>query len=525
MQGYWYIKYRTLAIFRSYMKNDKFRFIVFCLITVFSLYTYGQQIKVSGIVFEDKNKNGIKDTSEKGIKNIPVSNGEDIVLTDKNGAYSISTLLGSSVFTIPPSQYKTIGREDSKIMNTAHLYIDTLYRTTEAIKFDIPLIPQSKKKEFRIGAIGDIQMKDHQEINYANQSVIAELMERHDIDFNIFLGDQINETLSLLPTVNKMIDALPMPSWTVLGNHDRNTKGSVFQDDEFNRHLGASHYAFNYGDIHFIVLNNVFSKGGREYSGFISEKQLNFVKNDLKYISPNSTIVICQHIPMVHTRNKESILELVKNYPKVLILSGHTHQISRHILAPNIHELVAGASCGNWWVGERDWMAIPTALMQCGSPRNYFTVDFEKNTYKINYKGIGLSADKQMDIWISGQDSIDNHIDALTQLDKNLVVVNIYGGSDSTKVVMQIDNGENIEMLKTPMISPAVSRLIYMNNKKAYPTLFSRRGALRKKNSPHIWVGTLPSDLSTGIHSIRIYASDEYGFEVTNSKLFINPHF
>lgn len=37
-----------------------------------------------------------------------------------------------------------------------------------------------------------------------------------------------------------------------------------------------------------------------------------------------------------------------------------------------VHELVTGASCGFWWVGEKDWEGIPSALMQCGTPRNYF---------------------------------------------------------------------------------------------------------------------------------------------------------
>ena len=58
---------------------------------------------MSGIVFEDKNKNGVKDASEKGIKNILVSNGEEIVLTDKTGAYTINASVGSSIFPIKPS--------------------------------------------------------------------------------------------------------------------------------------------------------------------------------------------------------------------------------------------------------------------------------------------------------------------------------------------------------------------------------------------------------------------------------------
>ncbi|GAB6123686.1 calcineurin-like phosphoesterase C-terminal domain-containing protein [Dysgonomonas termitidis] len=499
--------------------------VLLCLAGIFSFTIAAQQVKVSGIVFEDKNKNGVKDASEKGVKNILVSNGKEIVLTDKAGAYTINTSVGSSIFPIIPSQYGVWRKNKPQIQNTAFLYIDTSLTENENLDFDIPLIPLSEKKTFRVGAIGDIQMKDYQEINYANQSVISELLQRSDIDFNIFMGDQINETLDILPSVTQMIESLPMPSWLLLGNHDRNVRGTNRQDDVFNRYFGASYYAFNYGNVHFIVLNNVASKGGRDYTGLISDEQLCFIKNDLAYVSKDKTVVVCQHIPMVYTRNRNAFLDLVKDYPTVLILSGHTHQISRHILAPNVHELGVGASCGNWWIGERDWLGIPTALMQCGSPKNYFTIDFDKNNYKINYKGIGLSADRQMDIWIGGQDTVDTHIEALSQLDKNLVVANIYGGSDSTTVMMQIDAGDWIEMDKTSMVPPSVSRLIYMNNKGGYPASFSRKGALRKRESPHIWTVSLPTELSIGIHTIKIYAKDKYGFEVNGSRLFSKTNF
>lgn len=477
---------------------------------------YAQQVKVSGRVFEDKNQNGEYDTKEKGIKGILISNGETMVATDKNGNYTIEVPIGSSVFPILPSNYTM----QQQIVNASFLYIDSIYQTRESAVHNIALVPQKVKSDFRIGAIGDIQMKDHQEMNYANQTIIAELMVKDDIDFNIFLGDQINETLDILPPVKQMIESLPMPSWLLVGNHDRNVHVTKNQDDVFNRFFGASYYSFNYGDVHFIVLNNIYTKGGRDYTGQIDDRQLAFVQNDLKHVPKSQTIVVSQHIPMVYTKNKDSFLELVKDYSNVLVLSGHTHQISRHILAPNVHELVAGATCGNWWVGERDWQAIPTALMQCGSPKNYFTIDFSKDDYKINYKGVGLSEDRQMDIWIGGQDTVDVHIDKLVELGDEFIVANIYGGSDSTVVMMQVDAGDWVDMTHTSMVAPNVNRLIHMNSQRAFPSLYSRRGALRRRDSPHIWKGALPSGLVTGMHSIKIKAKDDYGFEVTGSRLF-----
>ena len=41
------------------------------------------QASVSGYVYEDSNKNQKKENKEKGIEGVAVSNGEQVVLTDK----------------------------------------------------------------------------------------------------------------------------------------------------------------------------------------------------------------------------------------------------------------------------------------------------------------------------------------------------------------------------------------------------------------------------------------------------------
>ena len=41
----------------------------------------------SGIVYCDRNGNGVQDKGEKGIKGIAVTNGDTIVLTDRKGRY------------------------------------------------------------------------------------------------------------------------------------------------------------------------------------------------------------------------------------------------------------------------------------------------------------------------------------------------------------------------------------------------------------------------------------------------------
>ena len=106
---------------------------------------------------------------------------------------------------------------------------------------------------------------------------------------------------------------------------------------------------------------------------------MTFIKNDLSYVPKDRFVVFCQHIPLVHTENIEDLKTLLNGRNKLFALSGHTHRVSRHFIPIGnavMQELVAGATCGHWWVGEKDWLGVPSALMQCGAPRNYFTIEY-----------------------------------------------------------------------------------------------------------------------------------------------------
>uniref|UniRef100_UPI0032163BBF calcineurin-like phosphoesterase C-terminal domain-containing protein n=1 Tax=uncultured Draconibacterium sp. TaxID=1573823 RepID=UPI0032163BBF len=470
-----------------------------------------------GTVFLDKNQNGERDADEKGIKGIPVSNGDTIIITNKRGEFRLNVGDGKSIFPIISSGYKIVG---SSVGNSNFRYIHENADFSSEKTIEFPLIKEVQNSKFRIGAVGDVQVDDLQQMKYANKTIIQELVAKHDLAFNIFLGDLVNNNTSYLNYINDMLVGIPSQSWTVIGNHDRVIETDK-QDQAFNSVFGASHYSFNYADVHFIVLNNIYSDGTRKYEGRVNDTQLRFIANDLALVPNDMLVVICQHIPMVQTKNKAELLALLEAREQVLILSGHTHKVGRHFLSENVTELTVGASCGNWWIGEKDWQGIPSAMMQCGTPRNYFVIDFNKNKFNFTFKGIGLDDSYQMDIWVAGQDSVDNYLNGIEDFKGNEVVANIFGGSDSTIVRMQIDSGKWITMEKVNMLAPSVSRLITMNKIGGYPTRFSRKGLARKSPSPHVWVGYLPDDIKKGVHKIRIIANDKYGFQTTGNRVII----
>ena len=60
---------------------------------------------VSGVVYEDINKNNVFDENDKAVPKVGVSNGVDIVLTDRKGRYRIDIKGSEYVFIIKPNKY------------------------------------------------------------------------------------------------------------------------------------------------------------------------------------------------------------------------------------------------------------------------------------------------------------------------------------------------------------------------------------------------------------------------------------
>ena len=511
--------YRYLPDYFSPMQNVlKYIFLLVLMFGTFQVAA-ANEINVSGCIYNDKNENGIKDKSESGIKNIPVSDGRQIVLTNSKGIYSLKTTVGNSVFPILPSEYSFSDGYD-KVVNSNFKYLSL---DVDAGNINFSLVKKTKSSSFSFAAVGDIQVGDEAEMNYAAQSIGVELASSNNYDFHLFLGDLVNDNPPLLPVMKNFLSNFQSPTWTVYGNHDRFVSDSTTTDQAYNKVFGSSVYAFNRGQVHFIVLNNITPKGRKGYEGKLSDAQFEFVENDLKLVPDDYLVVISQHIPLRYIRNGNRLLELLDNRKHVLLLSGHTHTTERYFYKTKnsvIHELGVGASCGNWWTGEKNGYGVPHALMQCGSLPNYYVVDVDKNKYSIRYKGIGQDSGAQMGVWVELSAQAKT-IDASAN-DSIQIVSNVFGGSDSTEVSVSLNNAKPIAMTKVKIMSPNVNQLIDMNKANVYPTPGSVRNPLRKSPSPHIWVVSLPP-LKSGLHQLEISAFDRFGLNVSQKQQIYIP--
>lgn len=338
-------------------------------------------------------------------------------------------------------------------------------------------------------------------LDYASRTLWPELMTDSLAAFNLWLGDIVNNNISLFQRIRSMMEMLPSTSWIMVGNHDRDVDSiRTRQVTSFGRDFGAPTYAFTEGNVTFIVLDNVYGEGTRSYKVKLDDRQLRFVANLMKILPKDRRIVLTAHIPFAYMSNKEDLLNILKGRGDILALTGHMHAVSRNFIhgeGITIHELVGGATCGFWWVGEKDWEGVPSALMQCGTPKGYFRVNFTPKDYTFTYKPTSLNDNRQASIWISGIDPIQSDIPDLKDLEKGDILITVYGGCDSTRVEAIIDNNLKLTATKEKMMDPNVARIKELNKLKVYPTKYSRR--------------------------IDITATDSYGLRCRGSRAFSYP--
>lgn len=485
------------------------------------------QTVVEGVVFDDADGNANYDGGERGLGGIPVSNGDTVVLTKADGSYRLTVGEGMSVFPILPAGRTLSG---SWVVNSAFYYADytepTGKKKKKAARQTVlfGLKPKTASADFTLNAIGDIQVGNTQEVDYLSRTLWPELMADSGNVVNLFLGDLVNNNLSLYGCLRDMMQALPQQSWTLPGNHDRDVDSVITrQNRTYNRYFGADCYAFNEGKVHFIVLNNVYGKGSRGYEGRVSDRQLRFVANDLRLVPADRLVVLCVHVPLMYTKNKDALIALLAGHDKAFALSGHLHQVARFF--PEAHgrvvpELGAGAACGFWWVGEKDWEGVPSALQQCGTPRNYFQIDFHDGGYSFRCKAIGADAGREMSIHVTGIDSLDAHLRDLKDVAPGMAIITVYGGCDSTQVECRIDGGEWLPCAKADIVEPNVARTREMNLIDAYPTTYNRMNPMRRRPSHQVWQIALPEGARTGTHAIEVRARDGYGLQAGGRRVY-----
>jgi hypothetical protein len=502
-----------------------------------------------GVVFYDANENRIRDDSEKGIAGIAVSNGTDLVQTNEEGAYEIPVSADDILFVIKPKDWMTPLNEHN-LPQFYYLHKPKGYPGSFTYKgveptgdlpdeINFPLYKEEGSEQFKMVVFGDPQPYNIEQVDFFAEDVILELVDRDDLEFGMTMGDIVGDDLDLFSPLNQAVSKIGIPWYNVLGNHDINymAPNDELSDESFERVYGPSTYAFVYGDVHFIVLDDVIHDsvpGSRSYVGGLRPDQITFVSNYLGIVPREDLVVLTMHIPLAlhgesfRKSDQKKLFELLKDFPNTLSISAHSHVHDNRFFhegssdwqqsTPH-HHFNVGTTSGSWWNGLRSETDVPHTMMRDGTPNGYSFISFKGTEYIIDWKVAGSSSDHQMNIHIP-RGIVANSSDT------TLLSVNFFNGSEQSRLEYRIKGlSDWKEMEKVDKYDPyylkidqrwkTFEKLGIEELLEADPTLrpqdFPGTPMSKPRISTHLWEANVGTDWPAGRHIIEVKASDRYG--------------
>ncbi|MCS6918628.1 MAG: calcineurin-like phosphoesterase family protein [Fimbriimonadales bacterium] len=495
---------------------------------------FAQQF-ATGVVFHDRNRNGIRDAGEPGVPNVLVSNQREVVKTDAQGRYRLPVGDDTIIFVVKPRGWMTPVSEN----NVPRFYY--VHKPNGSIRVqyggapptgalpasvDFPLYPQRESDRYSALMFGDTQPRDMTEVFYIGRDVVRELIGTKEAAFGVVLGDVLFDDLNLFPALTAMMGQIGAPIYYVLGNHDINFDSPDDQnsDETWHRYFGPNYYAFQWGRAHYIVLDDVvwFGAQGEQrgrYVAGLGERQIEFLRNYLRYVNRNDMVVLLMHIPMWEWPDEErrQVFDALAPFPNTVSYSAHTHvQMHRFFGAdagwkgrtPH-HHINAVTVCGSWWRGAPDPIGIPHTTMRDGTPNGYLWMDVNRNRYRVRYKAARRPADYQMHIY--APDEVER-----AKLSETPVLVNYFFGSEFCTVEMRTGNGDWIRMQQVPdQPDPAYAELKRQEEEFKLPG----RPLPGIQPAVHLWRANLPADLPRGMHQIEVRVRNLFGDEFRDKRV------
>ncbi len=493
-----------------------FSLIVMLASTTIALHAAPTEVK--GFVYNDLNANGKKDVGEPGIAKVGVSNGSDIVKTARDGSYRLPIQDGNIIFVIKPTNWalpldrynKPVFYYTYKPSGSPKLKYPT-DGPTGALPDSVDFALRYKKEPSKFTAIvmGDPQITNIKEAHYLSRDIIAEIAGTKTA-FTAMLGDIGHDKLEVYDYVVPIMAHVGNPLVYVRGNHDTNY--DMYETGKYDKatweHVfGPSYYSYEYGGVHFVVLDdmNLSTTVPHEYTGKLDDNQMKFLKADLESLPKNRLVVLFSHIPYgdMEEPNRLELFKLLENHPHQLSLSGHWHTQDFWLLdkavgwtgSKPLLNMVLGTACGNWWNGAIDETGLPNARMEDGTPNGYSYVDFSGTQYKIRYKAARWPAEYQMQV--AAPDDV-----AQSEAANAEILVNYFMGGDGAKLDMQIEGYGKTSLTRTCTIKG------WKPNTEVITAAYKDWTG---ESNRHLWLGSLPANISKGYHTIKFTGTDYFG--------------
>lgn len=347
----------------------------------------------------------------KGLNRVVVSDGRSVVLTNSSGDFELNSSTDRDfVFISIPS-----GFEIKQLPNGSADFFHRIDKSKaeQNVYFDFKKSVANDESHYFL-LLSDTQIQNEYDANQlltvSAPDVQKTVKNLNDPNlFGIGCGDLVYDRFELFKEYNQSIQMYDTPFFQVIGNHDMDfgVRSDAWSNQTFKSHFGPNYYSWNRGEVHYVVLDDVFYLGtSSKYIGYIDEEQLAWLEQDLKHVEKGKTVVVSLHIPTftgavnrypnqdvlgVTVSNREHLYRILEGY-QVHLLSGHTH-FNDNMSQGNIYEHCHGTVCGAWWSGP---------ICYDGTPNGYAVYQAKGSELSWQYKGTGLDFDEQFRVYPKG---------------------------------------------------------------------------------------------------------------------------
>lgn len=418
------------------MMKEKFFLTIFLMLTILT-FADAKSMRIMGRVI---------DTDGKGIPEVVVNDGVNFTTTDKNGRWTLMTdTLESKFISIStPSEYVLPEKEGLALF----------YKPLrEVLKRGKCLFVLKKRgnitDKFSFIAISDPQVKTENNMKRWIGETVSDLRRTIDsISINrevvgMTLGDLVFDEMGLYDSYATSLKNTGAVFFQTIGNHDFDKdyqdlhnmrNGSPhYAEEKYYKYFGPTDYSFNIGSVHIISMKSINYVGHKKYVEALTDAQLEWLENDLKYVKKGSTIFVNMHAAGWNVengdgniRNAIELSNILKGY-NVHFFCGHTHFFQNVEVNDSLYQHNISAACGAWWAGN---------VGQCGAPNGYLIVDADGEKISWHYKPTKQPINVQMRIYKPGE----------FRRAKSFLVANVWDYDSKCKVMVSEDGNDFVPM-------------------------------------------------------------------------------
>lgn len=445
-----------------------------------------------------------------GVSGVAVSDGINVVTTDKQGRYALQTDKANGyVFISIPRGY-TVDMADGFNPQFWQKLSDAKVETAEVHNFKLTYSPADDYVMI-IGADSHLARRIGDRKTYKNGYIASLKYEKEKAaesqlpTYSMILGDLTWDNFwyaNKYTLRNFMEDQrkmhYPVPLFPVIGNHDNDPAVPHSANTDF---LAAklwrdvvcpNYYSYNLGKVHYVVLDNIVYQndtlpagkkarkgvwGQRNYNAAVTEQQINWLRQDLALVDKQMPVVVCSHIPTFRINRNFSTFGSLQNYKElascfdgfknVHFVSGHTHvNFNAHPSEyPHIMEHNIAAICASWWITGK---LTGTDMCTDGSPAGYSRWIVRGDSIEWKYASIEDRSDPQMRVLDMNtvKQFLATNADAVAlsktfkqmptydAFEENSVLINVFAWDDDWKLEVT-ENGTALPTARLHAIDPA----------------------------------------------------------------------